>query len=66
MINNLIDQTIVNDEKRISQILINFSSNSLKFTKNGIICIILVDFDENTAAIEVIDNGTGIKKKVNF
>jgi signal transduction histidine kinase len=54
---------MVNDEKRISQILINLLSNSLKFTKNGMIYIVLNDLDEYTVLIEVIDNGTGIQKK---
>ena len=40
--------------------MINFLSNSLKFTKNGFIYIILKDFDEYSIEIEIIDNGSGI------
>ena len=42
--------------------LINFISNSLKFTSNGKIIVILNDFDDKSITIEVIDNGKGIKK----
>ena len=38
-------------------------SNSLKFTKNGKIYIVLKDFDEYTITCEIIDNGSGIKKQ---
>ena len=52
-----------NDPNRIKQLLINFISNSNKFTKNG---IILVKFDEFDGFIRVVveDNGNGMKKKI--
>jgi signal transduction histidine kinase len=40
----------------------NFLSNSLKFTKNGFIYIILRDFDDYSIEVEIIDNGSGINK----
>ena len=46
--------------------LINFISNSIKFTNNGNISIILEDFDEFNVSIEIIDNGSGIEKEKYF
>ena len=44
----------------------NFVSNSLKFTKNGFVYIILRDFDEYSVEVEIIDNGSGINKNKYF
>ena len=43
--------------------MINFLSNSIKFTQDGFIFIILNDIDINTILIEIIDTGSGIKKE---
>ncbi len=63
VLNNLKDSLIYNDENRLQQVLINFISNSLKFTRNGEVYIILRDLDSYTLEIEIIDNGSGILKK---
>ncbi len=46
--------------------MINLISNALKFTKNGKIFVVIKDLDENTVTCEIIDNGSGIKKKKYF
>jgi len=38
-------------------------SNSIKFTQNGFIFISLNDLDINSILIQIIDTGSGIKKK---
>ena len=38
-------------------------SNSIKFTRDGLITITLADFDSDTIIIEVKDNGSGIAKE---
>ncbi len=43
--------------------MINLISNSIKFTKNGYIYVVLSDLDDNSVIVEVIDNGSGIKIK---
>jgi signal transduction histidine kinase len=63
IIKNLKDNQIYNDANRIQQVLVNFISNSLKFTKNGEIFIALIDLDSFTMEIEIINNGSGIKKE---
>ncbi len=62
IVNNLQDSLIYNDENRLQQVLINFISNSLKFTKNGEVYIVLRDLDNYTLEIEIVDNGSGIQK----
>jgi signal transduction histidine kinase len=57
---------IYNDARRLQQVLINFVSNSLKFTAKGYISI-LVEADERDAqciAISIVDTGCGIPKKI--
>jgi signal transduction histidine kinase len=52
---------IVSDKNRINQILLNFVTNSIKFTKNGYIKII-VEYVNNEIVFKVIDTGIGISK----
>lgn len=53
---------IYSDENRIMQIIKNFLSNSLKFTKNGNILLKMED-NEDFVEISVKDNGIGIEEK---
>jgi len=54
---------IISDEFRIKQILLNFLSNSVKFTKSGYILIKSVLIDNNSKIkLSVIDTGLGIKE----
>jgi signal transduction histidine kinase len=53
---------IHSDENRIMQIIKNFLSNSLKFTKNGNILLKMED-NEDFVEISVKDNGIGIEEK---
>ena len=70
-IKTLIDSDIpaflVGDSLRLGQILTNFVSNSVKFTKNGVIIIevLLIDKTETEATVSfsVKDNGIGIAKE---
>ena len=43
--------------------MINLLGNSIKFTQDGIIKVIINDFDERTLKITIIDSGSGIKKE---
>jgi signal transduction histidine kinase len=52
---------IYNDKNRVEQIIKNFLSNSIKFTKNGQIELKVVDNDQ-FVNISVIDNGIGIEE----
>ncbi len=53
---------IINDKDRLSQIVRNLLSNSLKFTKNGTISFKIENGDNNNVEISVIDTGIGIPK----
>ena len=55
-------QSIIGDERRYLQILLNFLSNALKFTdRNGKI-LVEVEKQEKHVKISVVDNGCGIKE----
>ena len=60
---------IYHDEQRIQQVLLNFQSNALKFTKGGRVNIKVEirksqeDEQDNILTISVEDNGAGIKKE---
>lgn len=66
-IDNKIPSLIIGDRLRLSQILINLISNSIKFTTNGTIkiCANLIKTEGklNFIQFEVTDNGIGIDKK---
>jgi CheY-like chemotaxis protein len=51
--------TIISDRVRLKQILLNFLSNSVKFTSKGRIQVSVRD-KEDTKRIEIKDNGKGI------
>tara|TARA_R110002051_G_scaffold81617_1_gene145700 strand:- start:36796 stop:40296 length:3501 start_codon:yes stop_codon:yes gene_type:complete len=54
--------TIYSDERRVEQVLLNFLSNAIKFSIDGII-IVKVDIVDNFVVTQVIDQGIGINKK---
>ncbi len=54
---------IISDENRLKQILLNFISNSLKFTSSGRIMIKSKIKNENILRIIVQDTGIGIKEE---
>ncbi len=55
--------TISNDKDKLSQIIKNFLSNSLKFTSEGEIKLIIESEKENNIKISVKDTGIGIPKE---
>ena len=56
--------TIIGDEMRLKQILINLVKNALKFTRRGVVKILLA-FDRPTCMLwlSVIDSGCGIREE---
>lgn len=56
-------ETLINDELRLKQILINLCNNAVKFTESGYVLINVncdCDADEKSVAFEVVDSGIGI------
>jgi signal transduction histidine kinase len=55
--------SVLSDERRLKQVIINLISNALKFTDEGSI-IIECDFNHQTKHIEfsVVDTGSGMRK----
>ena len=55
--------TVVSDERRLKQVIINLLSNALKFTFEGSITL-EVEFNPNTKMLHfnIIDTGIGIRK----
>jgi signal transduction histidine kinase len=51
------------DEKRIQQILVNLTSNAIKFTKSGSIAIRIYQPVPNHWAMQVADTGVGIPQE---
>ena len=65
-VSDAVPQYIKTDLTRFSQILINLISNSLKFTKNGVVSIKLQLLEEDTIQkiqIQIEDNGIGIPEE---
>ncbi|KAL4461914.1 hypothetical protein ABPG74_000759 [Tetrahymena malaccensis] len=58
-----INQEICSDQNRIRQILLNFLSNSLKFTKSGYIELGFSQVCQNIYQLYVKDSGIGISKE---
>jgi signal transduction histidine kinase len=56
-------ESVYFDEQRLLQILLNFLTNSLKFTDSGRIILLLESPTQNTIKISVIDTGRGIPEK---
>ena len=53
--------TLIGDEKRVEQVIINLLSNAFKFTKEGSVTLDMKpDFAEKTWTISVTDTGIGI------
>lgn len=57
-----IDITLISDERRIEQVLLNLISNAIKFSDQGTI-LIKVDVKDQFVVTQVIDEGLGIDKK---
>lgn len=57
------DQHWFGDPVRIRQILLNILSNSVKFTKNGTINVIIENKKDQSVYIEVEDSGIGMSEK---
>ena len=53
---------VINDERRIRQVLINLIGNALKFTNTGYVELKVSEVNYNLLKFEVIDTGIGIKK----
>jgi PAS domain S-box-containing protein len=53
-------ETIIGDQQRQQQILLNLVNNSIKFTKTGGVDVNISRADENHWEIEVTDTGAGI------
>ena len=66
-IDEAIPHSIIGDEYRLNQILINLVGNAIKFTPNGSICIEVKKISESSNHVElefwVIDTGIGIVKE---
>jgi signal transduction histidine kinase len=60
---NIENYHFIGDSLRISQILINFISNAIKFTDNGNITLKVKSSSNNLLLFEVIDDGIGIKEE---
>lgn len=61
-INDNVPEIINSDKNRINQVLLNFVTNSIKFTEKGYIKII-IEYTSNEISFKVIDTGIGISKK---
>ena len=62
--NNYNNYSIVSDKKRLKQILINIIGNSIKFTNQGYIELVIDEAKSNILKFEVIDSGTGIREEI--
>ncbi len=62
IVKDLYNSTVTTDENKLSQILRNFISNSLKFTPSGTIELIIESTASNEVKISVKDSGIGIAK----
>ena len=58
-----VPHSVISDERRLKQVIINLLSNALKFTNEGSITI-EVEFDTNTNKLlfNIIDTGIGIRR----
>lgn len=61
-INNNVPEIIISDKNRINQVLLNFVTNSIKFTEKGYIKI-TIEYTNNEILCKVIDTGIGISKQ---
>ncbi len=56
------DSSIIGDKAKLFQILLNLVGNSLKFTKDGFVKIVILKKEIDNYYFEVNDSGIGIKK----
>ena len=54
---------IMADRDRIKQVFINILDNALKFTDEGGVVLTDIKIEDNSAVVEVIDNGCGISEE---
>jgi signal transduction histidine kinase len=63
-----LDYTILADDRRIKQVMLNFLSNAAKFTQSGVIKFYvkdIVEIDENVKiTVNIEDTGAGMSKEV--
>ena len=61
---NINNYKITTDKVRLKQVLLNFISNSVKFTKNGTICLRCeLSHDCNQISLSIYDTGIGISQE---
>lgn len=58
-----LDDAFSGDERRVKQILLNLLSNAVKFTPSGGQVLLSMQYDGQTAFIEVADTGIGIPQE---
>lgn len=58
--NQSVQKTLLSDRFRIEQVLKNFLSNAMKFTKVGSVKVRATDVDKNTIQFAITDTGIGI------
>ena len=56
----LVDQTVIIDKNRITQVLDNLLGNAIKFSPKGSLIIVKAENSDETLKVCVIDNGPGI------
>jgi PAS domain S-box-containing protein len=56
------DITLISDERRVEQVLLNLISNAIKFSNKGTIKV-KVDVIDNLLVTQIIDQGIGISEK---
>lgn len=62
LVNEPLPESLVGDQMRLKQILINLVKNALKFTRTGLIRIISsYDAESELFQVHIIDSGKGIK-----
>jgi len=64
IIEDSVPETVITDEQRLKQIILNFLSNSLKFTQRGKVTLTARLFKGSSDLIDIIikDTGVGIKE----
>ena len=59
----LLSFELFSDHKRVLQILLNLTSNAIKYTASGGSVTICLRFDEENAEISITDTGVGIDEE---
>ena len=59
-VSELKNSLVVNDSRRLRQILVNLVSNAIKFTENGSVCVTLREIEQDQIELRVEDTGIGI------